>query len=281
MISTIITTTTVLTRPPLEQVEQLFAWLNMAFSGEGQYNDLMLGFTCIFADHPPGSPYPLLLADAMARLPGEEERVGEPTSLRQRERGSLGAMGAGQWTGQFRTRPHALLDVRGLSSVEEWEQSLPRGCRRTLAKALDQSFSVVGTPIRGGAPAPHSTLAHFRCVAEHEVRLASPSPKPNPLKRRTQQQLEPSLALALALALTLTLTLALALTLTVSEDPESAHLYVVPYAATNMEGLQQYYEHLRDYISAEQPYFRRHGGKDHVWLCSADHGGNVMQARAT
>jgi hypothetical protein len=67
----------------------------------------------------------------------------------------------------------------------------------------------------------------------------------------------------------------------VSEDPESAHLYVVPYAATNMEGLQQYYEHLRDYISAEQPYFRRHGGKDHVWLCSADHGGNVMQARAT
>ena len=94
-------------------MEQLFAWLNMAFSGEGRYNDLMLGFTCIFADHPPGSPYPLLLADAMARLPGEEERVGEATSLRQRERGSLGAMGAGQWTGQFRTRPHALLDVRG------------------------------------------------------------------------------------------------------------------------------------------------------------------------
>ena len=85
----------------------------------------------------------------------------------------------------------------------------------------------------------------------------------------------------LRLSLTLTLTLALALTLTVSEDPESAHLYVVPYAATNMEGLQQYYEHLRDYISAEQPYFRRHGGKDHVWLCSADHGGNVMQARVT
>ena len=179
MISTIIATTTVLTRPPLEQVEQLFAWLNMAFSGEGQYNDLMLGFTCIFADHPPGSPYPLLLADAMARLPGEEERVGEATSLRQRERGSLGAMGAGQWTGQFRTRPHALLDVRGLSSVEEWEQSLPRGCRRTLAKALDQSFSVVGTPIRGGAPAPHSTLAHFRCVAEHEVRLSSEEPSNN------------------------------------------------------------------------------------------------------
>ena len=51
-----------------------------------------------------------------------QERVGEAVSLRQRERGSLGAMGAGQWTGQFRTRPHALLDVRGLASVEQWER---------------------------------------------------------------------------------------------------------------------------------------------------------------
>ena len=65
---------------------------------------------------------------------------------------------------------------------------------------------------------------------------------------------------------------------TVTADPERAHLYVVPYAATNMEGLPQFYEHLRDYVAAEQPYFRRHGGKDHVWLCSADHGGDIMQA---
>ena len=170
----------------------------MAFAGEAAYNDLMLGFSCIFADHPPGSPYARLLADAMARLPAEEERVvrvrvrvrpdpnpnlnpnpnpnpnqervGEATSLRQRERGSLGAMGAGQWTGQFRTRPHALLDVRGLASVEEWERSLPRGCRRTLAKALEQNFTVEAKPICGGEAAPHSSLAHFRCVAEHEVR---------------------------------------------------------------------------------------------------------------
>ena len=66
--------------------------------------------------------------------------------------------------------------MRGLRSVEEWEKSLPRGCRRTLAKALDQSFTVVGRPIRGGEPAPHSSLAHFRCVAEHEVRLLADSP---------------------------------------------------------------------------------------------------------
>ena len=159
-----------------DQVEQLFAWLNMAFSGEPRYNDLMLAFACIFGDHPTGSPYTSLIADALARQPDEEERVGEPTALRQRERGSLGAMGAGQWTGQFRTRPHALLDVRGLGSIEEWEKGLPRGCRRTLARSMKQSFSVEGRPIRGGEPAPHSTLAHFRCVAEHEVRLLADSP---------------------------------------------------------------------------------------------------------
>ena len=30
-------------------------------------------------------------------------------------------------------------------------------------------LSVVARPIRGGEAAPHSSLAHFRCVAEHEV----------------------------------------------------------------------------------------------------------------
>ena len=56
------------------------------------------------------------------RVCTEDEAVGDPVPLRDREQGSLGAMGAGQWTGQFRTRPHALLDVRGLASVEEWER---------------------------------------------------------------------------------------------------------------------------------------------------------------
>ena len=52
-------------------------------------------------------------------------------------------MGAGQWTGTYRTRPHALLDVRGLAGVEDWSKSLSRGARRTLAKAAAQDFSVV------------------------------------------------------------------------------------------------------------------------------------------
>ena len=157
-------------------VEQLFAWLNMAFAGDARYNNLMLAFASIFGDHPKDSPYHALIAEAMARAPPEHEPVGEPVSLRERERGSLGAMGAGQWTGQFRTRPHALLDVRGFKSIDEWASSLPRGCRRTLKRSQEQSFSVVGKPIRGGMPAPHSTLAHFRCVAEHEVRLLASTP---------------------------------------------------------------------------------------------------------
>ena len=35
----------------------------------------------------------------------------------------------------------------------------------------------VARPIRGGEAAPHSSLAHFRCVAEHEVRLLAGSPE--------------------------------------------------------------------------------------------------------
>jgi len=35
---------------------------------------------------------------------------------------------------------------------------------------------VEARPILGGEAAPHSTLAHFRCVAEHEVRLLADSP---------------------------------------------------------------------------------------------------------
>jgi len=136
-------------------------------------------------------------------------------------------MGAAQWLGQWRTRPHALLDLRPFKEAaakaqnasttttattqeaetiqlndndavqgsaasaannnakaaakaskkqaaaasvaaptdpfEAWRRSLPRGAKRTLAKADAQDFSVQARPIRGGQPAPHSSLAHFRC----------------------------------------------------------------------------------------------------------------------
>ena len=87
------------------------------------------------------------------------------------EEASLGAMGAGQWTGRWKTRPHALLSVHNLTHVDEWKATLPRGCKRTLKKANAQNYTIAHRPIRGGEPAPHSSLAHFRCVVEHEVRL--------------------------------------------------------------------------------------------------------------
>lgn len=154
-----------------DKVEKLFAWLSRAFAGDDRYDNLSLAFASIFGDHAADSPLARLVAESLAELAPEEQPVGAPYSLRERERGSLGAMGAAQWTGQFTTRPHALLDVRNLTHVDEWSATLPRGARRTLAKAAAQGLTVAARPIRGDEPAPHSTLAHLRCVTEHEVRI--------------------------------------------------------------------------------------------------------------
>ena len=156
------------------KTEALYAWLCRAFTGDMRYNNLMMAFAAVFGD---GEEPTLaeLVELALAAMPSEHVATGERVSLREREQGSLGAMGAGQWTGQFRTRPHALLDVRNLTSVDEWVASLPRGARRTLAKANanaeSAAFTVVTRPIMGDEPAPHSTLQHFKCLVEHEVRL--------------------------------------------------------------------------------------------------------------
>jgi len=161
-----------------ERTEKLYAWLLRAFAGEKVYNDLMLAFGSIFVGQDTDPTYAALVNNALAKLPPRDEPTGDPYTLREREQGSLGAMGAGQWTGQFRTRPHALLDVRGLSSVEEWTKGLPRGARRTLAKAnanANVKFTVVSRSILGSEPAPHSSLGHFRCVMDHEIRLLADS----------------------------------------------------------------------------------------------------------
>lgn len=133
----------------------------------------MLAVAAIFGDLPEGSQPVQMVAEALKLLPREEEPCGDPFSREDRERASLGAMGAAQWTGQFMTRPHALLTVTNFTSVDEWVAELPRGCRRTIARALAQNFTVTSKPILGYQPAPHSTLAHFRCVVAHEVRLLS------------------------------------------------------------------------------------------------------------
>lgn len=180
-----------------DKVTSLFAWISRAFA-EGDdydpaYNNLMLACAAIFGNLPEDS-IPVQMArkarqqfdasgsgdvdadsdDAKQHDPEEIPR-GAPFSRRERESASLGAMGAGQWMGHYRTRPHALLDLKrqNLTSADDWVKSLPRGCRRTIKKARQQNFTVTSRPIRGDRPAPHSSLAHFRCVVAHEVRLLS------------------------------------------------------------------------------------------------------------
>lgn len=168
------------------EARALFAWICRAFRGDARYNDLTTAIAAVFLvpDEPvlanmrENAMSTMLAGKSNNNGKGgdddvdvEETPMGEPLSLYERERASLGAMGAAQWTGQFKTRPHALLSVRNLTSVEEWEKTLHRGCRRTLKRALQQNFTVSHRPIRNGHPAPHSSLAHFRCVVDHEVRL--------------------------------------------------------------------------------------------------------------
>lgn len=160
-----------------DKITALFAWISRAYAGDPEYNNLMLAIAAIFGDLPEDSEPVQMAQEALKSLPedAEERPCGTPHSLDEREMNSLGAMGAAQWTGRWRTRPHALLEVHNLTSVEDWVNTLPRGCKRTLkrAKAFEEqeNFTVSARPILGNQPAPHSALAHFRCVVEHEVRL--------------------------------------------------------------------------------------------------------------
>jgi hypothetical protein len=164
-----------------ETIRSLFAWVCCAFSEDEdpRYNNLMLAFAAIFGTNLPNDSVPVkLLRHARQRhqrLQQEEQplmmMVGESLSQHERESASLGAMGAAQWTGQWQTRPHALLETKDYPSIDDWERSLSRGCRRSLQRSRLQNFTVIARPILNHRPAPHSTYDHFRCVVEHEVRL--------------------------------------------------------------------------------------------------------------
>lgn len=155
-----------------ERVQSLFAWLCRTFDGEEEYDNLMLAIAAVFGTNLSLNSEPIMMVErANSMLAGEEDCMGAPINRFQREQASLGAMGAAQWTGQWKTRPHALLDVSNMTSVDEWRKNLPRGCQRTLKKANAQNFTVTSNPILSDEAAPHSSLAHFRCVIDHEVRL--------------------------------------------------------------------------------------------------------------
>lgn len=177
--------------------KKLFAWIKCAFEYDESdkndvygyyYNNIELAIAAAFGNNLPENSMPAKLLDMAMKKQGlleersaekekewEETLVGDLIGRRDRESASLGAMGAGQWTGQFMTRPHSLLDARNYTSVDAWIKTLPRGCKRTLKKATPeaQNFTVAAKPIRGGSAAPHSSYAHFRCVVQHEVRLLS------------------------------------------------------------------------------------------------------------
>ena len=116
-----------------ERITALFAWISCAFRGEANYNNLMLGIAAIFDTNlDPDSAPRKMAQNALSRMPGlklddkpmagmdledfyvvdDEICVGDAIPLFQREQASLGAMGAAQWTGQWKTRPHALLEIR-------------------------------------------------------------------------------------------------------------------------------------------------------------------------
>ena len=154
-----------------ERIAALFAWVSRAFAGEPEYNNLMLAIAAIFGNLPDNTQPVQMAKEALKLLPPEEKPVGDRFSIEDRESNSLGAMGAAQWTGKWKTRPHALLELTNITTIDDWVKTLPRGCKRTIKKALAQNFTVVTKPILGDQPAPHSSLAHFRCVIEHEVRL--------------------------------------------------------------------------------------------------------------
>lgn len=171
-----------------DRVTSLFAWISLAFDGVAGYDNLMLAMVAIFGANVPEQSEPKSMAkyaleqmanksssySSQSQQPQIEDSnvlMGAPLSQYEREENSLGAMGAGQWLGQWKTRPHSLLSITDFADADGWVKTLPRGCRRTLKKADAMNFTVTALPIVGSMPAPHSSLAHFQCVMEHELRL--------------------------------------------------------------------------------------------------------------
>ena len=163
-----------------DRIRKLYAWICQAFYGnDDRYNNLMYAMIAVFGNLPSDSPIIALLDRATQKFDTSIQTnalMGDILSQHERERASLGAMGAAQWMGQWKTRPHALLDISNYTCIQDWEKSLPRGCKRTIQRAVlaeQSNFTVISKPIPHNQPAPHSSYEHFKCVVQHEVRLLS------------------------------------------------------------------------------------------------------------
>ena len=156
-----------------DPIRCLFAWITRAIAGDERYDDIGVALSTIFGRPPRDSEQYSMLSEAMSLLPNNEDQpTGIVIPIEERRINSLGPLGAGQWSGQLKEKfPHSLLDVKDLKKISEWESTLPRTCRQNLRKAAAMNYTVVASPITGDAPAPQSSLMHFRCIVEHEVRL--------------------------------------------------------------------------------------------------------------
>jgi len=124
-------------------------------------------------------------------------RIASPAPLQEQERNAMGPLGAGQWLGQYPEKfAHSILKLQVDSdhfvTDQEWIQSLPRTCRQTIGKVMTELVECQNNnsgnhnnddntdsggcyelrAIQPNVPAPQSTYHHFRCVIQHQVRLA-------------------------------------------------------------------------------------------------------------
>ena len=114
------------------KVKKLFAWIKQAFMYDESdkndvyayyYNNIELAIAASFGENLPKDSLPTKLMDMalkgeegltvdadqndiISTKEWEELLVGDRIGRRSREDASLGAMGAGQWTGRWMTRPH-------------------------------------------------------------------------------------------------------------------------------------------------------------------------------
>ena len=139
---------------------KLFAWIKCALDNNDDdkndvyayyYNNIELAIAAAFGNNIPADSLPAKLLAMSLKKEGlsddqneegdrewEERLLGESIGQKDRESASLGAMGAAQWSGRWMTRPHSLLNVQNFTTVDDWIQTLPRGCKRTLKKATPE-----------------------------------------------------------------------------------------------------------------------------------------------
>lgn len=175
--------------PKLTQsrTRELFAWVACAMNGDPRFENLVEeALPAIFGQGHVEAYLQYLKDQARRGVFGgnqaDKRQIGSPFSQKEREMNSLGPLGAGQWTGQFpEIFAHSVLETnnKNYTNVNDWTRSLPRTCRQTIRKAKEKLQQYNWTyslhRIESELPAPQSTFEYFKCVLEHQIRVAASS----------------------------------------------------------------------------------------------------------